>query len=161
MLPPRIALAVMACSVSAALAVACAAPAPSNKTLVVDCDQSQGEDCSEQEQRSNARSGASSSSSGGQGPLTPDTVPDGPAPARDAGAAPDASASSSSSSGGTAARGPSCTALAACCTKIEKAGFTGSARQCQKVVATNEEYACFVTKADYAKPTDEHDAICP
>jgi hypothetical protein len=160
MVHARVSFAIVAFSVTAALAVACAAPVPSNRSLVVECEE--GEACDAEGQRSNARSGASSSSSGGAGPRMPDTVLEDaavPAPAADAGAP--SSSSSSSSSGGTSTRGPSCTALATCCEKIERAGFTGSARQCRSVVTSNNEYACAVTKKDYAQPIDQYDAICP
>ena len=149
--------ALLACSSFAVLAVACASAPASSKTLVVDCDKSQDDSCDEQESNSSKRSG---SSSGGPRAAPEEAEPQAATSSADAGK-PDTDAGASSSSGGTGARGPSCTALAACCDKLEKAGFTGSVRQCRSVVTTNNEYACSVTKADYAKPIDGYDAICP
>lgn len=156
MLSARMAFTLVACSSFAVLAVACASAPPSNKTMVVECDENQAEPCSD-DSPTNTRRGSTSSSSGTGPDMPPEEVAP-PAENRDAGRV---DASGSSSSGGTGTRGPSCTALAACCEKVEQAGFTGSARQCRSVVSTNNEYACSLTKAEYAKPVEDYDAICP
>jgi hypothetical protein len=56
--------------------------------------------------------------------------------------------------------GPSCRALKGCCESLRNAKFTGSAAQCERTVADNNEYSCYLTHEEYKKPDDYYDPVC-
>lgn len=145
----RAGLVTAACLVGSVYAIACAAPY-SPKTLVVECDKESatGDDCEDKGDKSSPRRGSGPSSESNPSQTTEETEPAPTTPAADAGA----------DSGKQA--GPMCKALEGCCQQLEKAGFTGSVRQCRSVVADGNEFSCNAAHNDYKQPDESSDFVC-
>ncbi|MBX3232322.1 MAG: hypothetical protein KIT84_22110 [Labilithrix sp.] len=56
--------------------------------------------------------------------------------------------------------GPSCAKLEECCANLRKAGITGSANQCDSVVADRNEVSCASVNEDYMTPDEFYDPVC-
>ncbi len=145
----RAGLVTAACLVGSVYAIACAAPyAP--KTLVVECDKESatGDDCENKDEGNSPRRGSGPSGEANPTQATDDTQPLPTTPA-DAGAA---------DSGKQL--GPMCQALESCCQQLDRAGYTGSVRQCRSVVADGNEFSCNSAHTDYKTPDPESDFVC-
>jgi hypothetical protein len=127
--------------VTAFVTAACSAP-PGKGTLVVACEPGT-KDCPDDKHKKSA-------SGSPVGDPTPAIPPPAPAPTpTDAGTAE-----------GGKAMGPACKDLNDCCTALDTAGITGSARQCRETVAGKVEIACSVMHTDFMTPGETYDPVC-
>jgi hypothetical protein len=81
-----------------------------------------------------------------------------PEPSRDAG--PTGQPSPTSSEPEPKPPGPSCETLHVCCGELRKAKITGSANNCDSIVAKRDEYFCMLANEDYKRPEDNYDPVC-
>ena len=119
--------------------VACAAP-PTNKTPLLVC--TAGEEGCPDEQAVNARERPASKT---EVDRTEDELVAPVATSRDSGR--DAAASLD----------PTCAALKPCCAALLAAKITGSAGQCDRVVADDNGYSCQLARNEYRTPDDFYD----
>jgi hypothetical protein len=124
---------------------ACSSPAPS-KTLVVQCDPAKDTTCKKTAAKGGTNPGDSTDLGSGTDDKSTTKQNENPTPAPDAGT--DAPA--------TITPAPSCVTLKPCCVALRK-NYSGSANQCDKVYADNDNYACSLATADYQKPEDGYD----